>query len=262
MLMEAMRYLRELADDARSTEDLKIDRLPKNRVWLATKDGDVREMVLPEPPLLARACDLTTLVAAVAAGVNDPDASIHPEFWFSERLVVGFQDHGGIPDRVELPLTKTSRWGRLESLAASAFGQKEFLRLLRLELGNAVPAGVVDVLRKVLFKAHQEAQGQIGHNKASVGKTLQVELQTQEKLPEEVNLYLQVFNEVDYFATVLCALEIDIEAQRFQLVPMPGELDLGVKAALAYVRSILESLRGEEKWPVYYGCPFHAGFKV
>lgn len=221
--------------------------LPSDRLWVFNPDGTRDEVILPEKPMRATASDLRTLVAVAR------QAAAATEIWYSEAMVCGFPDRLILPDVITMPLTRTPRWRLLSTLGGEILDQKGFLKTLRLRLGDAVESSLVLCLRKLLFRAQSKAEGDLQRQKASIGKSLEVQLEGESPLPETTCLHVPVWEELDYRAMVEAAIEIDLEAQRFQLIPLPGEVERGLKSALRYLAEEIATEVGEQALPIYAG---------
>lgn len=228
---------------------------PKSRVTLAYPDGLTIETAdVPIPPLDAVTSDLHTLVELVREHGPKDEA---PEVWYSEKAVVGFFNRDTWHDQVTMPLHFTSRWQLVGSIGSNGYDQTQFIRLFRVGIGDAYYGDLVDRLRRIKFRTEQNTQSVAGKQTVSIGKSLNAELETETVLPDEIDLSVPVFVEFPaYRANLKFALETDLHGQKFQLIPLPGELDAGLAAALHYVLQQIEAARGDEQenaFAIYQG---------
>lgn len=126
--------------------------------------------------------------------------------------------------RARMPLTKTPPLVYLER-KDNWMDQDEFVRMLWIDFrGCLTTDALLKSVENVNFNATlNSAVGKQG-DRASVSKEIKAEAVGANKVPEEVNINLNLFEEVDHTVDVECAVEIDPSSKRFRLTAFPREL--------------------------------------
>jgi hypothetical protein len=219
--------------------------LPKGHYFAVAPGGQATVHKAPEPPMNAVAHDFATVVKLASAGTG-------PEVWFDPFAVTGHLDPAVRPDVVTMKLVPSTVWKHVEALAGKTYKQAEFLRMCRLQLGDAIDDADYWAVKKVLFKHNQETSGAVDRSKASMGRSIQNSLEG-EAPPERVTLSVQVYENLPYTVKVECNLELDLDKEEFAIIPRPLQLARATDAVMALVGRDLATLRGDALWPIYFG---------
>lgn len=253
MLADALKYLASQAATAVAPQRVETD-----DPWSVTYavNGDLKKIETATRPRGHKPGDLDALVALANHFAEDPENA--PVVWFDEEaVVVVVNDHDRV-ERATLTLETSDVFARLESLAASKakFDQKQFVRLLRIELaGTLDPVVLLNPVRKVKFTNESSVSGEVRKGKESMGRDITSRVEADGEPPEEVTLSAPVYKtpgERDRYP-VRCSVEVDPADGTFRLLPFPDELER-VKAMA--VASVAERLASELKGvPSYHGKP-------
>lgn len=253
MLKEALEALSKQSVAAAGPQVKEID--PTRTFAVLNPDGST-EIIGDAPPWRKHAAqDLETIVSFAEKNAN---AAI----WYSRDKIVCITDDATRRDRVTITMLPSDQIQKLVLLNGSKplITQRELLFMLRTVFTptalDKFPK-LIDLLRKVSFLAGSKADSEIGRGKSSVGKSLAAEASLQGELPEQITLNVPVFTNSFARRTydVQCALEIYEQEQKFQLFPLPGEVEKAWFSAEADLSASLRALIGEGATPVYYGQP-------
>lgn len=244
------------------------DAEPNHVYLLAHADGKVEQReALPEPRA-HRAGDLSAIIEMVHELTRRSEESVSDTnlvVWYSREAVVLLLDDATRRDRLTLPLTLHPQLLALQQLEQSKqqFDQKGFVSLLRIQFAGCLgPAGnLIEIVRQVKFKQHQDGHGVVQHGKASIGRSIQSELTGAGTIPEQTTLDVPVFAgplAARRYA-IECAIEVDPASERFQLIPFPGAVEAAICAAEAQLGADLRDATRrnteEDEAAVYYGMP-------
>jgi hypothetical protein len=134
-------------------------------------------------------------------------------------------------DYVTLALQKTPEWDLVSSGATSKpRGQKEFLRLLRVDLqecGTDSLDKLIEVCRKLSHTSRESGSREINAGRESMGRSVEAELRSEAgEIPTTVDLNVRLFEDraISFRRTVRCQVEIDAADNSFELIPLPGYL--------------------------------------
>lgn len=144
--------------------------------------------------------------------------------------------------RVRMPLTKTPPLRYLEK--NDWMDQDDFVRMLWIDFRGCFATDMlIKSVENVNFNATMNsAVGKQG-DRASVSKEIKAEAVGASKVPEEVAVRLDLFDEIDNQVEVLCAVEIDPTNKRFRLTPFPRELIQGYHETYGAVASRLAPIQ-------------------
>ncbi len=254
MLAELLEKLSEQAVGAAAPQIQESD--PTKMYAVRKPDGTVDFIGGRVPWRKHKAQDLETIAAFAE---DHSDAAI----WYSRDNVIILTDDGDRRDRVTVEMLKTKQVLALLELDAKRpkYGQREFLFFIRTVLTKgAFPTNpsLIDSLRVVNFEAQEKAEGNLQRGKISVGKSLNAAVAGLDAVPEFLVVEIPLFDNpflTDTFP-IECALEIYEDEKKFQLFPLPGEVEAAFCSAEAKLSKNIRDLLGtESKVPVYYGKP-------
>ena len=177
--------------------------------------------------------------------------------WYSRQGVVVLVDDTTRRDRVTLPLELSPQVKALQALEGSrkSFTQKELILFLRTTLAKCADPSLVDIFRRVKFRATQGGDAELTHGKSSIGRQLTAELTGQQAIPEYVAFSLPIFA-ASFLAVgrVECAIEVLPDSEQFQLIPLPGQIEAAIAEAEAKLGEAINDSLGEHG-AAFYGKP-------
>jgi hypothetical protein len=186
------------------------------------------------------------------------DGNTAPVVWHGGKGATLLLDDADRRDVVVFPLTESRRFAKLRELVAAKpfLDQTAFVRLLRVELGMDNEL-VVKQFRKLSFKMDRGGEGEVNQGLNRLSKSVVAEVRGVDDLPDELSVEVPVYQQSGERQPYLvkCAIEIDSVNERFQLIPLPDELERVVDLAQASIRGRLETAVADKKIPVYYGEP-------
>lgn len=181
--------------------------------------------------------------------------------WYSRKAVVALIDDNDRKDTVRLEMTYSEELLKLMDLQKFKpwFDQRAILTFLRTVFTPAalpMHTTLINDLRVVKFDATQTGNSEVIRGKSSVGKTAMAKVEGWDQLPEVVTLAVPVLGNafIRQRIEIDCALEVNEQEQRFQLFPLPGEVEMAIAQAETLLRGMLTDLVPEST-AVYYGEP-------
>lgn len=253
MLKEALALLVDLGQRTAKPETIYEDAVLKRVVI----DGRIEDVTKTVPP---RAHTVGCLAEIVALANRFADDTANPVVWYDEsRVVLVIDDPGHRVNVVTLPLAESDIFGVCCRLREHKpwHEQKAFVRLLRVDLAGTLDPGVLlNGVRKVSFSTTAEARGTVTRERESMGREINSSVAGQSPIPETVTLRVPVYRTAGERQTygLNCAVEIDHEQCRFQLLPLPDEIERVQHLAMESISArLVEGLR--EGVPCYYGKP-------
>jgi hypothetical protein len=230
---------------------------PPHVYYFRQPDGSYEKRTADAMPRKHVAADIGTL--ADIAGVHEDTA----EIWYSRHGITLFLDNDERRNVVTMPLELSPQVRRLAELEQNkpAFQQGALIKELRITFAGCLgPAGnLVEVLRRVKFNATQDSDQTIQHGKSSLGKQITAQVTGTGVLPEDFALDVPVFTNARFGhirQAVQVAMEPDAGTCTFQLIPLPGKVEIAVSMGEAAVgQDIRDALneRGFKTIPVYFG---------
>jgi hypothetical protein len=231
---------------------------PPHIYYRRTAEGDYTRVVADPKPRTHVAASIDTL-AQLAAQHEDT-----AEIWYSRAGLTLFLDKTERRNVVTMPVELSPQIRRLMELEQNkpAFQQGALIKELRITFAGCLsPAGnIVEVLRRVKFNATQSSDQAIEHGKSSLGKQITAQVTGTGVLPEEVTFDVPVFASARFGhirQPVTLALEPDAATCQFQLIPLPGRVEVAVSMAESDlgrdIRDALDERGMKELIPVYFG---------
>ena len=261
MFKELLDAVKVLVNQAHGPRILRCTSEPDHVYWVVLQDGTASriEVTLPRKH---KALDLSAIVRFVHDCFDGKE--LCPEVWYSRGDVVAVLDGQTRHDEVRLRLEYSPQIKTLLALKSDGYPQKDFAKLLRVALHEAVPDTVIEACRYLKFKVLSGTEGMVAHGKQSIGKALEAELTGAERIPDQLRLEVPIFDgfwsERSY--SVRVAVDIDVQAERFYLTPFPGEIEAAIRAAEREIGATLTAqiqagLPDDHKLavPVLYGQP-------
>lgn len=200
--------------------------------------------------------DMITLANRFHEGAIAEDA---PVVWYDENdvvLVIDDLDHRCHTAR--FTLKSSDIFTRILTLAKlGPQSQKQFVRLLRVELAGTLQPGILlNQVRKIKFDNGTVTSGHLARDRESLGREINSRVESDGEIPETVTLEVPVYKSLGERCTysLACAVEVDPGNMTFQLIPLPDEIERVQQLA---VESIGERLHAglDKAVPAYYGRP-------
>ena len=249
MIDEALITLVKLSQAA--VEPKGIDVKDSRRKVMITTGGDIKEITIPPADRSHYVASLADLVAF--AKDHAPKDSVGT-VWHNADGVILLVDDSDRRDFVAFKLALSKPWRTLQHLDDDepALDQRRLIRVLRHDLG--LGEHVVGPFRRLDWTTQANGVGEVQRTRDRMGRDVNAEVSGTAELPDEIQVHVPVYDVKGERDTeqVMLSLDIDVPAQRFLLVPRPGELALAVDRRQDDIHERLES---ELEIPVYYGKP-------
>jgi hypothetical protein len=178
--------------------------------------------------------------------------------WFDRTGVVVVLDDNTRRDIATMKFTLTPEIVKLAEIEKSKqrFNQRDFRRLLRIDLGNCRMDDVLlNWVSSVKFNTSASQGGVIKQGKESLGSDIDdAAISDLGECPEEIGLQVRVFDDhrLKDKCGVKCAVEVFLREAEFTLTPMPLEIHTAIEMELDVVA---EKLRSGVKVPAFRGRP-------
>lgn len=248
MIREALEYLVGLG--VRSKPDVvKVDGEPPYIYYLRRVDGSL-ERLEAEVPFRHKPSDVDTLARLAADWFRQDGTAI----WCGPAAVVvesGF-------NRATYELRHSDQYTFLSFWKVGKVPQPDLVRALRTTFAGCVgDAGFLPAVSKVKFTTGTTVESEVGHGKASLGKSIMGEVTGTGAIPETVEFFVPVYAnpDVSFPVKIVCAVEADAAEAKFRVTPLPGQLELAMEMTHVRIRERLDSLLGDSKVPIYRGSP-------
>ncbi len=223
--------------------------------YLRGADGELVKVKANPAPDTHKAHSLKAIIAK--ANYDTLDASV----WYSfDKIVAVYGDDQR--KTVTLELTQSAQFLKLCGWSSTkpSLTQVDIIREFRTTfygcLGQA--GNLVEILKKVNFRATSSTQGEVGHGKASLGKEVTGEVTGAAAIPLYITFNIPLFATAcfrDIRADVLCALEPDAGTGTFRVIPIPGQLEVAIDWGMAKIaEQIAKGLEGSEI-EMFFGKP-------
>lgn len=257
MLAEFFRAVQQSAMECNRAVVTRVEGEPEHVFYLLNPNGTVERMECEPAPQQARAESLHSLMAWTILGPA-------PEVWYDRTGIWGLPNAESRREHIHMPLELSPQFSLLSVMGRhGALDQRAFLRQLKIDLADCIEPGLIEQFRKVTFKQQVDQEQRVGQQKASIGKKIEAEINSDLSLPDYVTLSPQVFMGLENVEAVRCALEINIEQQKFQLIPLPLACENAIKRTMEWLDTRLEFLIAELNHglesrtvvPIYYGRP-------
>ncbi len=258
LLPDTLKMLNDTAVQAsRADGKLSIVKPPAEpeHVYLTvTSAGDVNRIEAESQP---RSHELVTLEQVVAFAEKKGSA-VDSVVWFDRSGVVVVIDDNTRRDRASLDLTLSPQCQTLFVLEGSRkqFSLRDFRRLVRVDLaGCFTDTLLLNWLASVKFSDSRSTGSSIKQGKESLGREIEQSAVSQAgECPETVTLSVRIFDDPSLRDTwpIECAVEIDLDNQQFQLIPLPGRLHDAVENEVGAIGKYLSEAI---KCPVFRGKP-------
>jgi hypothetical protein len=249
MLAEFLDRLKTICLDAEKPSVLEHPKLPHHRVFVAFK-GTITEHPRVPPDRRDRLEGLDDLRVSMSDYVptlstleGAPGAAARSIFIDEHSITCCYGE--GRFDRSVVELRKTQRFQLLSSIAGRLMTQKEAVQCLRFELHAVGADALLASIRTLDFQNIKRSAGVIQHGKESLGRSIEATVPQGDRVPEQFTASVPVFLNGglrDLVAQVRCAVYLNVEAERLQLVPLADEVRSAYDTALAQVASKVRAL--------------------
>lgn len=254
MLKDALEFMAGIGKKS-AEKIVRTDAEPGYVYFVRGEDGTLEKHEASPSPVAHKAYSLQ----AIQEKAKEAKAA---EVWYSPDKVVCVFGDDVKRNTITLELKLSEPLAALIELkkTGKALTQPEIIRLMRTTFRDSLSqAGtLVEVLKKVNFKATSESEGVVSHGKASLGKSVISEVTGLGIIPEYVTFNFIVYANPCFKAIrgkVECALEPDASNATFRIIPLSGEIENATDAALADVAESLESLLGTDGVKILHGTP-------
>ncbi len=254
MSEQALELLLETARAAAHPEQV-VTGDPRKLTFI--KGAKITEVAMPPPVRKAEVNSLEDLMLATRS-----DMATKPTIWHSSAGVVLVLNDTDRRDRVSFTLGFSGPFATLVQLASpdatKYFDQRQFLRLLRIDLG--APEPVVAPFRRLDWHTEKSAVGEIGPGRDRLGTDIQGNVAGAGDLPTDILFHVPIYSDLGERGVwpVRCEVELDLRNEKVGLIPQTGEIETAIDAAQGSIHDRLVSglsVEGEEEIPIYYGCP-------
>ena len=253
MLSEAIKAFADLVAAGHKCELVEVPGDPR-RVWLS-QGGSCAAEPLPPPVRAHQVEGLPDILEAAAVWVGDSTEGAGV-MWHHERAVVLVVNDFDRRDQVTLPLTFSDQFETLRTLRGKTLDQRAFVRLLKHDLHGVVDPGLLLTVRRLEVSSGGSRSTEINPGRERGMQEFREELTGAAEVPEYVDATLSVYNTLGLRIdrTLRLSLDYELPAMRFQLEPLPDELEIAIQNAQLELADALEKLV-PEGMPVLYGSP-------
>lgn len=256
-LSEAISFVADLGAKAATQEaNVKIIPIEQDPERYIVQHGDKHEFVaVPKFVVARRKHTVTSIDSLVELACAAPD----PTIWHDCGAIVLVWNDAERDERVTMAIHQTKAFAKAIDSVNKRLEQKEFLRLVRVDLRSALVEydKILPAVRTLKFENNQSGYSHIQHGGESLGREVLANVTGADQIPEDCNLKLNVYREFASGATIPCALDIDVEARKLSLSPIGDSLENAVAAAQDALHAILVEAveKAALEAPVYYGTP-------
>lgn len=180
-----------------------------------------------------------------------------PEIYHQPDMLVVLLDREDRHERLALGLNRSALFRTVTELERNAFTQRDLIRTLRIKLGLGSDHPVLKAIRRVDFRRRNDGSSVVERGKESLGRAVEMEVQSAEDIPEHFDLTMPVYanpgirNESE--TTVRLHVDIDIENETFWVGPVADALEIAMQAVHMRLAAILrDQLPGVQ---VFFGRP-------
>lgn len=256
MFAEALEALASLAVKAKSPHPLPSDE--RSVRWFA--DGKYGEQNLPPKP---RDHKVGTLADLISLANRFKDLGRFAVVWHdSARVVLVLDDSEHRLERATFDLVPSEAFLRLASIRdhRETFDQRGFVRLLRVDLaGTLDPVVLLEPARNVTWEQSSSVQGSVTRAQESLGREVNSRVKAKAPIPESVVLQVKAYCTPGEDAPFpcRCLVEVDTTTGRFELLPVPDELEVIQEYAAISIRGRLGA--GVAAGGLEDGIPYYRG---
>jgi len=264
MEVDALELLQTTAQQAAAPQ--KIDLPLADREARLAIAGRTEVVILPPPNrqhTVRTLIDLGRMTIAMAEGkaptrFGDAESPTpHPVVYHDEERCVLVCDDADRRDFVTLELVVTPEWSAICKLFREkpTLSQREAIQLLRLVFN--VDAEKIRPFRQMEAVTKEASKAAINRGKESLGNSIEAEVIGAADIPETLTIAVPIYRNAgeDERYDVPCAVELDVQNGKVQIVPEPGRIEEIMHRHQATIAARLEEAFAERSIPVYYGKP-------
>jgi len=239
MIKEAIEYLASQAIKAAQPHRIG-DPIESPRRNLVVIDGEIQTIDIAPSPRNHTLGHFNEIEAIVKRfGSIDDDSK--PVVWIDrERIVIVLDDDGHRIEQATLPLRPSHAIKRLDSLDTQPgkawMDQKEFIRLLRIDLAGALdPVTLLNPVRAIRWASEQTVT--VSRQRESMGAEISARCQDGKDIPEDVTLKVSVYSTPGLWQLrpLACSIEVDPSEGKLRLLPVPDALERLIQDALVAI---------------------------
>ncbi len=254
MIKDALNFIADLGRKACDPKELP-GLNPRFKTFVI--DGKTQSIEVAPKPREHTVNQLADIIALANRFKGQDDS---PVVWYDEQFVRLVIDDA--EDRIEcasFELIQSDVFAKVVSLRDQKpwLNQKEFIRLLKIELAGTLPPGILlDRIRKIKWETNATATGVVTRGGESLGREIASKVDATGEVPEEVRLEVPVYSskgERETYA-IQFAVEIDSPIQSFRYLPLPDEVERVQQFAVDSIAERL-SVGLAEGVNFYYGSP-------
>ena len=252
-LAEAIEIIRDLAQEAAAPKPPQLVPLPEPGHIYALFDPDTKKLERHEArvaPRLYRCGHVEDVAKLINVFLAREETSDVFAFVQNGGVCVILNEKGDRRDRLVMNLTPSWPWKAL--CVGGAFSQAAFIRHLRVTLNAQYqPDDIVTAVRKLKFGSTSDGRSEVQTGRASMGKSVEAhvagmdagDLERFEDMTVTLPIYSDLLDPNQEYRVVTfgveCALDINVEEQKFALIPKAGELE---RVLLAADRRVMDTI--------------------
>ncbi len=255
MIADAIKYIATLAAEA--AKPIEIAGLDP-RVKTFAVNGKIESRAIEPSPRNHSVDQIEDIIRL--ANRFDGEEGCSPVVWYDEDAVVlVIDDAENRLDQARFDLKTSNVFDKIRELREDKtyYSQKDFVRLLRIELAGTLQPGILlDRVRKIRWETTDARTGEVTRNRESLGREINAKVDSTADIPEEVVLEAPVYSSRGERALYgfHCSVEVEPLNQTFRLMPLPDEIERVQQLAVQSIgERLAESLN--EGIPAYYGNP-------
>lgn len=264
MLKELLEELNKVAVRAAGPQVTKINRTDTFISY--GNDGHIVKFNGEPQPRDHRALDLET-IAAFADRFKDTYA-----IWYSRDGITFLADDTDRQHKVTIEMKKSDQINCLMNFEREKplLPPEQLVRTLRTVFTASAfqSCNLIELLRKTKFTSNGESTAEVTRGRTSLGRSITAEAALADTFPEQVTISIPIF--FNSFARktqdIICAVEVREKEEKFQLFPLPGEVEKAFCAAESLLcKSIMDlvspgmpmdqGVAASDIARVYYGRP-------
>lgn len=214
---EAIELIQETAVDA---ANVSVVTIPGDKeTVLLSQGGKYEKHTLPVERRKHVSFDIESLLEVASKYDNHV-------IWHSEAAIILVLDDDDRRDSVTLTLEKSSVFKIVESLGRSKLNQKQLVRLLKVDLADAVDPTLLSTVRTLNFTKTDSTKSDMQAAASTYGKSVEAKVIGTSDLPDEFLLSTNVYSNVlaDQKYPIRISLEVDLEDHTFSLAPIGDQV--------------------------------------